>query len=168
MSVWLKWAAVSGALGKEGIFRKGGSTKRCNALIKQFDEEPTVELPPHSGTHVLDMCTMLVKYLMALKKSAGETLFGALQKELNNSLRDGEDLAVFTAKLMKLPEPNIATVRTLGALLHEASKPEFAATNKMNPSKFAMCMFGTSPYDKRIFEAVIENFREIFPDDVQA
>jgi len=154
-----------GILEREGLFRIPGSSRRCKELIEMFNTDPDMAIP--AGENPNNVCSLLVKYIMAL---GGASVVTATcedtQSFITNMVKIGRDYGRDPVPPLKvremvesLPAPNRATLKYISHLLHVASQDEWSQTNKMSPTKFAMCVI---PIMQAIFSVMIEHYSLVF------
>ena len=140
-------------LATEGLFRKAGRKKRVEELIAAFDIDPHAQIGEEES--VATVCSFLVQFFMRLP---AESLWGGDTCEWFSRSKT-RDAAGVRELVHSLPAPNRATLKILCSMLHEASKPEWAATNRMEPSTLAMCVY---PKMQKVLAVMIEDYPEVF------
>jgi len=155
------------ALGCEGIFRIPGSRRLCTSMIKQYDTEADFQLAPDEKPN--NVCSLLVRYIQGLAK-AQEALWGpslqegmAFQTEVTcfrkKRMNKHQVTAAIKAMVQKLPPANQATLKEVAGMLHEACKPQWADSSKMDSKKFGLCLM---PAIQGALMAMTDNYDEIF------
>jgi len=155
-------------LKEEGLFRIPGARAKRNAMIKEYDADPCMELQADEYVH--NVGSLIVVFIMTMEP---DKLWGVSQEEqnefqlavrkLSKSKSKGSASIVRSMKvaLWKLPATNRATLKEICGMLHEACKPENAVTNKMDPKKFAMCV---APAIQMGMALMIEHYVELFKE----
>jgi len=143
---------VEHALGEEGLFRIPGSRRKVSELIKEMNANPKFNLDPDESPS--NVTSLLVQFLMGSQK-CGDPLCADQQK----AFAKAHTWEAAREVLGLLPAQHKAVLREICLMLREASKPEHAATNLMDPSKLALCLF---PNLITGVVTMVENFDIVF------
>ena len=92
----------------------------------------------------------------------GADAFLQLSARLRKEHKGGDIPPIKIRELVQtLAPPNRETLRIICELLNVASKPEWTASSKMDPEKFALCVM---PQIASIFAVMIDCYHEVFLD----
>ena len=135
-------------------------------MIKAYDADPCMELQADEYVH--NVGSLIVNFIMS---TTPDKLWGVSQEEqsefqlavrqLSKSKNSAAIVRSMKVAMWKLPAANRATLKEICGMLHEACKPENAATNKMNPKQFAMCV---APAIQMGMALMIEHYEELFKE----